>query len=1726
MIIRLTFLCAALIGSLAVMQCSCFGDNGADVPHVSFFKDIRPILQAKCQGCHQPAKPEGGYVMTTLQSMTIAGDSGRIGIVPGKPEKSFIIDQVTPDADGHAAMPQSGQPLVASEIDLIRRWIEAGAYDDTPESAGQKIDTDHPPVYSRQPVITSLDFSPDGRWLAVTGFHEVLLFDTANLTAEKGQPDKRFVGLSERVERVRFSPDGSKLLVTGGNPSRMGEVQIWDVNDGTLIQSVPVSFDTVFGGCWSPDGTVVAFGCTDNTIRAIDVSTGEQVLYQGAHEDWVLDTVFAPKGDHIISVGRDMTVKLTEFSTQRFIDNITSITPGALRGGLAAVDRHPMLDHVVVAGSDGTPRMYRIHRHSKRVIGDDANHIFDFFPIAGRVFDVRFSSDGKRVVAAGGLNGVGHVVVASYQLEKDVPQNILDIMAKVPGEQGKNRKGTKRSEQEWKTLDTFRENNTKKLADIRLSSTAYAVAFDPNSSAVVVAGSDGVVRFFDAVTGKPGKAFPVVELDTTVVTQASLPLPWPQEPSIEPEHDPNTGHVKAITIDPPSVALEGPFDATQVIVFGELDDGRSVDLTRQVVFQSGQSDLVSIGQGGLMRPIVDGEGSLRVLYHPSTNASNKNAQILSQSLPVRVSGTDRMPEIDFIRDVNPMLSKMGCNQGTCHGAAKGKNGFKLSLRGYDPIFDARGFTDDHGSRRVNLASPDDSLMLLKASATVPHTGGLLAQPSDPSYQVIRRWIEQGAQLDLNTPEVVSLEVFPPATMVDLPGQRQQFRVVATYADESRRDVTRQAFLESGNTEVATVDATGLVTALRRGEAPILVRYEGVYASVQFTVMGNRDGFQWKQPESWGPIDDMVAQKWRSLKIEPAPLASDIEFLRRVTIDLTGLPPSARDVRSFEKDKRDSRVKRAELVAGLIGSEAFIEHATNKWADLLQVNPKFLGKEGADGLRKWIREQVSENTPYDQFARSILTASGSNREHPAAAYFKTLRDPLVTMENTTQLFLGVRFNCNKCHDHPFERWTQDQYYETAASFAHVRISKDPESKTRTIGGTAVEGAKPLWEVVSDDGKGDVIHERTGKPVALRFPFDCEYDAPKNATRRQQFAAWITSPDNEYFAKSYVNRLWGYLFGAGIIDPIDDIRAGNPPTNPALLDYLTRTFVESGFDVRKVLSEICTSRTYSLSISKNRWNQDDTTNFSRAIPRRLPAETLFDALHAVVGSPTRFPGYPAGTRAAALPDVSTALGGGFLQTFGRPVRESACECERASGMALGPVMALVSGPAVGNVLADTKSTLATLVASQPNDALLVEEVFLRILNRPHRPEELAAVKQLMEEIKADHALLVEELTQAESDWKVVKQKREHRRQVARDAILQQIADGEKTFAPTRAKLAGNRAEEFAKALAARESYYFHPENAQRSFEKIVSKAPRWQLSTPITLTSSIGAKLTTLEDKSVLVSGKSGVETTSLSFELNPANISLLTGLRLELIPDPGLPAQGSGRAKDGNCVVTEIVLELAPVSSPGDLKKIKLHRPQADFAQTKFNVSFAIDDDRTNAGRGWAVAPQQSKYHWAVFELKEPISLSEPMKASVKIEQRFRGAKHAIGRFRIAFTDSNVPLKLGVSQRATDLVALPPGERSQEQREQLMEIMMQEDPAYQQATRQLVSAIQPISRPPELLKLDTELEENKKPVEDDPALVRLRSDVHMSKLQMNNYRLTAIQDLAWALINSPAFFFNH
>jgi len=463
------------------------GEVNAEPKPVSFYKDIRPIFQASCQGCHQPAKAKGDYIMTDF-AMLMAGPKGEdAAIIPGKPDESLLVEVITP-VDGEAEMPKKEDPLHEVEIEKIRKWITEGAVDDTPEGAKQKYDAEHPPIYQRPPVITGLDFSPDGSLLAVSGFHEVLLHK-----ADGSELVGRLVGLSERIESVTFSPDGKQLGVTGGLPARMGEIQVWDVEKKELTLSAPVSFDTVYGADWSPDGTKISFGCSDLTVRAIDAKTGEEIMYMGSHTDWPVDTVFSTKGDYVVSVGRDMTAKLTKVDEQRFIDNITSITPKALKGGIMSIVRHPTRDEVLFGGADGVPKIYRMHRVKNREIGDDSNQLWELPGLSGRVFAVDWSADGKRIAAGSSLDGKGEIKIYEIDPEYKIPGDI-DGIIKTPTH--------KRNGDQKKKLGEYFANGIKVVADLKIDTSAiYSLAFSQDGNRLAAAGGDGKVRIFDAANG-------------------------------------------------------------------------------------------------------------------------------------------------------------------------------------------------------------------------------------------------------------------------------------------------------------------------------------------------------------------------------------------------------------------------------------------------------------------------------------------------------------------------------------------------------------------------------------------------------------------------------------------------------------------------------------------------------------------------------------------------------------------------------------------------------------------------------------------------------------------------------------------------------------------------------------------------------------------------------------------------------------------------------------------------------------------------------------------------------------------------------------------------------------------------------------------------------------------------------------------------------------------------
>ncbi|WP_231756590.1 DUF1549 and DUF1553 domain-containing protein [Lignipirellula cremea] len=984
-------------------------------------------------------------------------------------------------------------------------------------------------------------------------------------------------------------------------------------------------------------------------------------------------------------------------------------------------------------------------------------------------------------------------------------------------------------------------------------------------------------------------------------------------------------------VEPASIKLQHRFDYRQILVTGVTAEGQSVDLTR-IAKLSGGEQVLEINEQRLALAKADGEGELLFEFDG-----------MKQTIPVQVTGIGDPYETSFIRDVQPAFSKMGCNAGTCHGSKDGKNGFKLSLRGYDSQYDYRAFTDDIGARRFNRAAPDQSLMMLKATGSIPHVGGVRMTVDDPYYKLLREWIAKGVKYDGETStRVASIEVHPQNPIVPRAGMKQQMRVVATYTDGAVRDVTREAFIESGNIEVIEASPNGVLTMLRRGEASVLVRYEGAYAATTLVVMGDRSEFVWEQQPTYNYIDQHVYSKLERMKIQPSELCTDEEFVRRVYLDLTGLPPTADQTRAFLANPLASKEKREALVDTLIGSPAYVDHWTNKWSDMLQVNRKFLGEEGAVALHDWIQHQVAANTPYDEICRQVITASGSNIENPPASYWKILRDPADAMENTTHLFLAVRFNCNKCHDHPFERWTQDQYYNLSAYFAQIGRKEDPAYKGKTIGGSAVEGKKPLVEVIFDSGAGEVTHDRTGVTAPPSFPYSHDDLADASASRREQLAQWITSPDNQYFARSYANRLWGYLFGPGIIEPIDDIRAGNPATNPELLDALTADFIAHDFDVQHMLRTICKSRTYQHSVRTNRWNDDDQINYSHALPRRLPAEVLYDAIHVATGSVTHIAGVPAGFHASQLPDVGVKLE--FLDDFGRPVRESSCECERSSGMVLGPIMKLVNGPTVSNALADPQNGIASLVASQPDDRKLVDEMFLRFLSR-HATE-------------AEMKLGVEAL-----------------------------------------QLAGEEQADHAVRLAAYEKQL---DAKQADWEEGLSGEVLWSVLKPTEMKSSGGATFTADDDGVILVGGpnKTGTYTIVASSDL-PA----VTGIRLETLPDDSLTGKGPGRSSNGNFVLNEVRLLAAPAATPDKAEKLSLSHASADFSQSGWAVAGAIDG---NAGTGWAISPEFGKPHTAVFAVSQAAAFPGGSRLTIELDQQYSGGDHQIGKFRLSATSSPQP----------------------------------------------------------------------------------------------------------------------
>jgi hypothetical protein len=753
-------------------------------------------------------------------------------------------------------------------------------------------------------------------------------------------------------------------------------------------------------------------------------------------------------------------------------------------------------------------------------------------------------------------------------------------------------------------------------------------------------------------------------------------------------------NLRSLTVFPPQLLLDGPRDQQQLGVIGQDIRGQERDLIGAAKFISSAPGIVAVDANGFVRGVVDGKAIITV------QAGRQTA-----SLPVDVRRSTADLPVSFAREIVPILTKAGCNQGACHGSQHGRGGFKLSLRGFDPRFDHPQIVQSAEGRRVVLSDPERSILLLKPTLTMEHGGGERFKVGSREYQLLRQWLEDGAPEPSPKDATVSrLEVWPANRVMEI-GENQHIIVRAAWSDGRVEDVTLTAQFDSLNDAVAAVTPAGLITAKSKGETHIMVRFGGQAAVVRVTLPYAKLASYPDLPRG-NFVDDKLIAKWRTLGLTPSALCSDQEFLRRIHLDAIGTLPSLPEIKAFLADP--SADKRAKAIDRVLNRPDFVDYWALKWGDLLRINRAKLNDKGMWSFYNWVRAAVRDNKPVDQFVRDIITAEGSTFTDGPTNFYRTAQTPTDWAETAAQLFLGVRMQCAKCHHHPFEKWSQDDYYGLAAFF--VRLSSKPSREFGLFGGETVIYLKPNGEI-TNPRKGGVIKPHPPDGPVMDDAFD----------RRRKLAEWMTAKDNAFFARNMVNRFWGYFLGRGLVEPLDDLRATNPPSNAELLDALAADWANHRFDLKHLMRTIMNSRAYQLNSAATAGNAADANNvhFTHYTIKRLTAEQLADALDFATGTREKYAGLPAGTRAIQLPDpeVKSFL----LDVFGRPARQITCECERTSQPNIAQALHLLNGDFINRKINDPAGRIETLFKAKTPTPAVIEEIYLATLSRPPSAEE---------------------------------------------------------------------------------------------------------------------------------------------------------------------------------------------------------------------------------------------------------------------------------------------------------------------------------------------------------------------------------------------------------------------
>ncbi len=735
----------------------------------------------------------------------------------------------------------------------------------------------------------------------------------------------------------------------------------------------------------------------------------------------------------------------------------------------------------------------------------------------------------------------------------------------------------------------------------------------------------------------------------------------------------------------------------QLLVTAKLDDGAERDFARRVKYEVKPAGIVTVDASGFLAPVGDGTATVTA----------RTAEGVTGQMTVKVENVRVAAAINFPNQIVPIFTKAGCNGGGCHGKASGQNGFKLSLLGFEPTEDYEHLVKEARGRRLFPAAPERSLLLLKGAATLPHGGGKRLDPNSDDYRLIVRWITQGMPYgSTNDPVVDRIEVFPRERTLSF-GAEQQLAVLAHYTDGHAEDVTRSALYEANDKDMARTEESGLVKLYQQpGDVAVMVRYQAKVAVFRATIpLGIAVT---NLPVAKNFIDEQVFKKLKTIGMPPSEIADDATFLRRVTVDVAGRLPTLDETQKFLADGRTD--KRARCIDRLLDSPDYADHFANKWAALLRNKRADANQARMTyAFHDWVRDGLLENKPYNDFVRELLTASGEVSQNPATAWYRQARDMTTQLEDTAQVFLGQRLKCAECHHHPYERWSQQDYYSFAAFFSQV------SRKGGTQPGDEIVFAKRAQAAATNKKTKQSV-----KPAGLGA-------TPLNLTAdddaRQSLTDWMTGKQNRFFARSLVNRYWKHFFNRGLVEPEDDMRDTNPATNPELLDALAQSFIGSGYDLKKLVRDLCNSQTYQLSAVPNAHNKIDKQNFSRYYPKRLTAEVLLDSVNAVAKAESKFDGLPAGTQAVQLPDNSFNASSYFLTVFGRPDMSSACECERSQDASLAQSLHLLNAKDIQEKLARDGGRAAALGEdSTRSDEEKLRELYFLAYTRAPLPSEI--------------------------------------------------------------------------------------------------------------------------------------------------------------------------------------------------------------------------------------------------------------------------------------------------------------------------------------------------------------------------------------------------------------------